>query len=205
MAASTRSIVPVADATGFANVVSGMTTDGRPLSDSNPLFAWNATQKGLQYEGTSGTVQPLGPAMPFGHMGRTQGFQALTASDQLIIMAAGQVLLNGMTFDSATSSLVLPVTGYYALTIKGYASNGSAWNCGAKIRVNATTYTGVGTTFWKANANDAFSSATATKLFNAGDKLSVWCASVEGAASANTWGSSGFDGIYLEAGWVSGA
>jgi hypothetical protein len=175
------------------------------LSDSNPLFAWNATQKGLQYEGTSGTVQPLGPAAPFGHMGRTQGFLPVANTPVLVVCAAAQILLNGMTFDSATSSLVIPVTGYYQVTVRGYASGGTTWNCNSTIRIAATTYIGVGVTIYKFDANDNYAGATGVKLFNAGDKLSQWCASLESAASANTWGSTGFDGAYTEVMWVSGA
>lgn len=47
LAGSIRSVSPVANAAAAATIASAMSTDGRPVSDTNPLVTWDATLKQL--------------------------------------------------------------------------------------------------------------------------------------------------------------
>lgn len=203
-AASVRSIVPVAFDGAFSTVVSGMATDGRPVSDTNPLFAWNANDKGLQYQGTAGVMLPLGPAVPFGHMGRTAGFQTLTPSAQTVGMAAAQVLLNGMTFDATHNALKVPVTGYYRITQRCYAIGGTAWCLNSYPNINGTANSGAGISLWKADSQDYYSGASIIRLLNANDYVNITAYASSGTPGS-TWGTTGNDGVWLELEWVQGA
>jgi hypothetical protein len=142
-------------------------------------------------------------AKPFGHMGRTQGFQVVnTAAIQKVIFVAAQQLKGGVTFDSASSSLIVPVTGTYRVTIKGYATGPSGYVAGFYSWINdALPAARASITFWKADSQDYQQSGSVTIPLNAGNKVQLGAnTSVAGAGS--TWGTSGYDGAWLELEWM---
>jgi hypothetical protein len=139
---------------------------------------------------------------PFGHMGRTQGFQAVSNTNNSIIgFTAAQILHGGVTFDAANNALIVPISGYYRVNIKGYASGGTApymmtflaYRNGASLSEHFTVS--------KPDGNDMCSSASGIVSLNAGDKITEYCAS-NPAAGSNTWGTNGFNGTFIEIEWV---
>lgn len=59
LSSSIRSVVSVTDRSAGDTVAAAMATDGRPVSDTNPLVIWNQTRKALETKGTSGWNQAL--------------------------------------------------------------------------------------------------------------------------------------------------
>jgi hypothetical protein len=58
----------------------------------------------------------LSTTAPFGHMGRTGGFQAIGGNDVGVVMAGAQRLVGGMTFEAASAGrLVVPIAGRYMI------------------------------------------------------------------------------------------
>ena len=151
---------------------------------------------GATYDATkwSGFVRP------FGHMGRTASFGNASANGTIVVMDAAQDLKGGMTFDNATDSLVIPLTGMYRVTVKPYLSGGSGYSGFAKAQRNLTDISGSFTNLWKANNADYMWTAYTVKGYNAGDKINLIVGSEAGAGSF--WGTDGYNGCYLEVEYV---
>ena len=60
-----------------------------------------------------------GGAMPFGHVGLLSGNQ--NVNNAKLTFSAAQILRSGMTFNDTTDALVVPVAGYYRLSVRGYS------------------------------------------------------------------------------------
>lgn len=134
---------------------------------------------------------------PFGHMGKTNASQSLVSPVKVVFTQA-QILRGGMTFDATDSGrLVLPLAGLYRLTLRGFAT-GAAANRNRyyviKNGVVATPVAGCDLTFDKATGDDFGQSCSGSDYFAAGDKLGVY-----GVSPVSTWGTTGFNGIFLEA------
>lgn len=133
--------------------------------------------------------------VPFGHMGRTQGFQA-GGTTAKVVMAAAQELKGGMTFDATEFALVIPKTGRYFVNIKGYFSgDASNINIAGILRNNVEggIYQGVQVASVKNNAADISLKSSTILPFTAGDKISLFQTSPQSA-----WGTNGYNGSYLE-------
>lgn len=196
LSSSIRSVVSAANDAAVTTIISGMTTDGRTPSDASPLFVYNQNRAGLQWVGTAGVQMPLVGAIPFGHMGKTNGFQTVTSA-ATVVMGAGQVLRAGMTFNSANNALVVPIAGLYRVTCQSYFSGAATGTNLAWIYQNAAQ-TGINTRFIAANNADVASSCTGVIAAAANDQFSV---QAQGPQSA--WGgSSGYSGFYLEVEYV---
>jgi hypothetical protein len=139
---------------------------------------------------------------PFGHLGMTSGFFVPGAGGQPP-MDAAQILRGGMAFDAATDSLVVPKDGLYRITAPIYSS-GFGW--GTQIAViicdpaaaGASFQTGLNTRFFKEQGNDTPDTGgliSGTLDLNAGDKIYIQCFFT---GLVSTWGTSGFDGTFLE-------
>lgn len=137
---------------------------------------------------------------PFGHMGRTSGFQAMAGTGNIVAMAAAQDLAGGMTFEDATDSLVVPKTGRYRITVKGMATGGGGTIAWAKCQKNLLDLAGTYTTTWKADNGDVHWSHTVTRPLTAGDKVNL--INGNGSGTLSTWGTNGYDGTYLELAWA---
>jgi hypothetical protein len=151
---------------------------------------------------------PTATRRPFGHIGRTLAFQTINnyATPQLVQMNAAQDLVGGVTFDAATYALTVPVAGRYRLTHHLYATGSAGVPAQGDITINSTTWpTDTATTragafalFWKADANDYIAVGSVVRTLAAGDKLRAFFGSL-----SNTWGTTGYNGAWLEAEFVS--
>lgn len=141
------------------------------------------------------------PAMgnrPFGHMGRTGGSQSIGTTPATVVMDAAQALRGGMTFDNATDSLVVPLTGLYQIVVKMYttgAATGKHSLSVSKVGSGGATIPGCAVQVNKTDNSDWFSTTVVSASLTAGDKL--YLAAAASTASA-TYGSNGYDGTFLE-------
>lgn len=136
---------------------------------------------------------------PFGHLGKTNGFQSL-ATPAKVTFTAAQILRGGMTFDDAADALVLPVAGLYRLTCRGYASGSTAVRNRFYLIKNGVTtdpVAGADMTFDKGTSDDFAQSCTGSAIFAAGDKIAMFASS-----PVSTWGTSGYNGAFIEAEYV---
>lgn len=81
--------------------------------------------------------------VPFGHMGRTAGFQsgAGGSTEAIVVMNAAQKLRGGMTFNNTANALVVPRAGIYNVRIRPYFSGAETSICIAKPRFGGTVTT----------------------------------------------------------------
>lgn len=138
---------------------------------------------------------------PFAHMGRTAGFQGgFTTSVQTAVQfSAAQKLHGGFTFDAANNALVVPTTGSYRVTVSGmYTGTAGNLNIAVAWKNNpSTTNVGGVASGPKPDGNDVRNTATAIVDLVAGDKIGL----VQQTA-AQAWGTTGYDGSYVEVEWV---
>lgn len=146
---------------------------------------------------------------PFGHVGCTDGFQAIGASlsnGAYVVFSAAQELVGGMTFSNANDALVVPIAGRYLITGKWYATGGSLYQVIGDVTINnnaippaAGNRAGCQTTFWKQDSGDYVGGISVVRRLAAGDNLRLWMAL---GAAASTYGTTGYNGSYLEALYV---
>lgn len=142
---------------------------------------------------------------PAGHMGKTGGFQAgsgnLTGVTQ--VMAQAQLLKGGVTYDNTNNALVIPKDGTYRITVQGMTSGATSATNITKAQVRRGTANpvdiGAPATGPKPDNQDVRYSATSMVPLLAGDKISLLQAS-----NASSWGTTGYDGSYVEVDWVTG-
>jgi hypothetical protein len=135
----------------------------------------------------------FGARVPFGHMGKVDGFQTLGALAKVTFTAA-QKLQGGVTFNNANDELVVPVAGQYRLTAQFYTTgNGSGAQIGA-LYVN-TGQIGITTRHTKVAFEDAQSTCGGVYTLAANDAVSI---SAQGTAEVSTWGTGSHNGTWLE-------
>lgn len=146
--------------------------------------------------------------VPYGHMGKTNGFQQLSGSGAIVIMDAAQELRGGMTFDNATDSLVIPVTGRYRAHVRGYFSGTTSGLNVARLFLNGvaadSTVRGgvldkVGCQAVKTDSGDIYHGNSAVVPLTVGDKVALGMYS-----GVSAWGTNGYNGSYLEIEYVGG-
>lgn len=134
--------------------------------------------------------------VPFGHAGRAAGFQTGLSGGGYVGLAS-QELAGGMTFEAANNALVVPLAGRYLVVLKSYFS-GTTGLCEARVTINDTANPpgayAVNTTFDKTSTQDDARGVTATYMLTAGAKLRFWA-----KTPASVWGTSGYDGAFIEA------
>jgi hypothetical protein len=97
LAGSIRSIVPVADQVTGDIVAAAMATDGRPVTDSNPLITWQADTQAINIKGAAGwhpkytVVAPLSPTS----WTTTGNFYLLPFGDRTLVTATLTVARTG--------------------------------------------------------------------------------------------------------------
>jgi hypothetical protein len=144
---------------------------------------------------TNAVITQLAPnafATPFGHMGKTNGFQTISTS-ATVVMNAAQELVGGVTYNNTNNALVVPVAGRYQVTVCFYTSGGVGYGTGAIMKNGVSTGI-VARVQQTSGANDMASSMTGQVPLAAGDQLSI-----VGGFPFNTYGSTGYNGTYLEA------
>lgn len=135
--------------------------------------------------------------IPYGHMGRTAGFQDLTTNTP-IVMNAAQELRGGMTYDNAANALVLPVTGRYLINLKGFFSGGMSNINQVGILINgdpdlngvSQKLTASGS---KASSADIAVTSSGILYLSKGTKIAVCQTS-----SVSAWGVTGYNGTCIE-------
>jgi hypothetical protein len=141
-------------------------------------------------------------------MGRTGGFQA-TGANVVVIMDAAQELRGGMTFDNATDSLVVPITGRYRAHLKGYLSGSTSSVNTIRVYVNGVIgdgslrggiYEKLISSVVKTDSADIYHHSSGVIPLNAGDKVSLGIYS-----AVSVWGTNGYNGAYLELEYVGGS
>lgn len=141
--------------------------------------------------------------VPFGHAGITSGFVSLVSTNGVYVPLASQLLKNGMTF--AGNGLVVPKSGLYQITARGYFTGGTAYQGAWAPTVNSTALPlaasaeTIGTGgMWKQDSADYQGWATGHRQLNAGDTIRLWMQS-----AASTYGNTGYNGSYIEVRYVS--
>jgi hypothetical protein len=173
-----------------------------PGTDEAPAgpyaFETLATDVETTVKGIDDRVEFLESVNPLGHMGRTAGFQNISG-DTRVSMDSAQVLRGGMAFSNSLDALVVPLTGYYYVSIHLYASGAPGVYYRGRVSKNAgAAFIGPKVAFWKEDGNDYFQSASSLVLLNEGDSLSLRV-SAGAAGTVNVWGTTGFDGCFIEA------
>ncbi|WP_156380232.1 hypothetical protein [Arthrobacter sp. Soil762] len=135
---------------------------------------------------------------PMGHMGKTDGFQAITSLAKNTFSAA-QILRGDVTFSNADDALVIGTTGIYRINFQVYATGDGAGTQKGIVYVG-NTQIGIGTRYFKEAFTDTVSHGTGLYLLTAGDKVSLH--SEHAGASLSSWGSTGYNGTYLEVEYI---
>lgn len=140
------------------------------------------------------------PSWPFGHAGRTGGFQDISggwaSEDGRYATLTAQALRGGMTFSS--NGLVIPRRGLYQITANGYWSGGGGYTGLVSPVLNSTsTPPSTGARLCsaygdKGSAQDANGFVQVTRALNAGDAIRLWL-----LGPNSTWGTNGYDGAFL--------
>lgn len=141
-----------------------------------------------KWKGMSGEV-------PFGHMGRTQGFQA-GGTISKIVMAAAQELKGGMGFSNTTWELIIPKAGRYLTSVKGYFSGDASNINHVGILVNGVDsgiYQGAQVAGVKQGSADISLRGSIILPFALNDRIALFQTS-----SQSAWGTTGYNGSFLE-------
>ncbi|ALY09277.1 hypothetical protein FDG92_gp05 [Arthrobacter phage Jasmine] len=134
---------------------------------------------------------------PFGHIGRTAGFQTINGVDVGVIITAAQEL-RGMVFETSSAGrLVIPKTGKYEIRTKIYATGGAAAKFGGGAFVNSVPIVGTTSVSWKGDTNDYITHTTVTYDLNENDRIGLGM-----TFTSSTWGTDGYNGSWLEVKYV---
>ena len=132
---------------------------------------------------------------PFGHAGRTAGFQTIGGTDVAVTITQ-QKLIGGLTFESASGGrFVIPIAGRYRLTAHVYATNGSGYTAEGGVYVDSVKKQT--TKYWKADGTDFYQTTSVTLDLTVGQKVGLGMTSTQ-----STWGTTGYDGAWLEVQYV---
>lgn len=197
-AASIRDVVQVANRGEADTIAANMTTDGRPVSDANLLIVFNNETKNLEIKDSSGW-RPMVSTAPMGHMGLTSGFQNIAGGvGGKLTCDSAQILRGGITFNNTLDALIVPYTGLYRFNMRVLATGGGTpWVAQAWLTQN-TVQTGIYTFFTKADGRDYTDAASGIMPLTAGDAMGMYMAFLGGAGTPSTYGTTGYNGTYLE-------
>lgn len=137
----------------------------------------------------------------YGHAGLTQGFVPVPQGGQTLVPLAvsAQALSGGVTFNTSLRQLVVPVDGLYQITCHMYGSGTSSGWMNQRLRL--TTNPAGNSVFCvvqmhKNSANDITGGASALVRLPAG--AGVYMQGISSAAGFQAWGTTGFNGSYME-------
>lgn len=140
-------------------------------------------------------------AVPYGHAGRTGGFQALSGL-QTVQMDMAENLKGGVTFDNAADCLVVGVAGYYTAMAQGYFSGTVAGGDIAlmqKIRASNGSVKQLCRGSVPPISSDTCVNLVKVEWFDVGDKLRLDCQT----GGQQVWGTDGTNGCWIELAWYS--
>lgn len=180
------------------------------ITPSGLIFAANVahTSSSVSFVTDIDKWNGIGTDVPYGHMGRTAGFQALGGNNATVQMDIAQELRGGMTFDNPNDSLVIPVTGRYRAKTKGYFTGSTATVNSVRLYVNGVlgdgnlrggVYEKLGISTEKNSSADIYIQASGIVPFNKGDKVAL-CQN----SAVSCWGTNGFNGSGIEIEYVGG-
>lgn len=135
---------------------------------------------------------PLGGALIMGHRGRTALAQATTGTPVELVSPTAQIRRGGV-LDVGDSGLSVPVGGYYRLTGHLYTTGPPSAYVAMGIRVSGTSLFDISTP--KPEGFDQRASGSSITAAMAGEVVTAWPYS---AAATNVWGSTGFNGTFIE-------
>lgn len=96
---------------------------------------------------------------------------------------------------SGSNALIVPKAGRYTLTAKAYVTGGTGYNSFGRLRVDGTQVEQAVT--WKHNTDDYSYFLTRTMLLSAGAQVTM------SMGNGSTWGTSGYNGSWIEVLWVA--
>lgn len=141
--------------------------------------------------------------VPFGHMGRTAGFQTLS-SMTTVVMNAAQELKGGVTYDNTNNALIVPTAGRYMVNMKGYFSGSASRQNVIGLLVNGAESTPLGNQMTSAGSKDDSADiaikTSGVMTFAKNDKLSLYATSYAGSI----WGTNGYNGCFLQILYIGG-
>lgn len=141
----------------------------------------------------------LGTAVPFGHAGKTNGFQTINGSDVAVVLNVAQKLKGGMTFETSSGGrLVIPITGQYEVRVKGYVSESSGYDWMAAAYKNSVQMEETEIFEYKQTTSDYKDYSFATVDLAAGDRIGLGMT----LPNRKTWGTNGYNGTWLEVKYV---
>lgn len=179
-------------------VVNDAERDAIPSPGTGMVIARLDAHAGLQYWNGTAWIG-VASLMPFGHMGKTNGFQSINPA-ATVVMTQAQELRGGMTFDDATDSLVVPIDGLYRCTAKLYTTGGGTGKCGLSVVTTPTRASGSHIQVYKHDGTDWYGTNTSTMNLVAGDKVNILAS---GTTSVSTWGTDGYNGAFLELEYIA--
>jgi len=137
----------------------------------------------------------------YGHAGLTQGFVPVPQGGQTLVPlpVSAQALNGGVTFNTSLRQLVVPVDGLYQITTHMYGSGTSSGWMNQRLRL--TTNPAGNSVFavvqmHKNSTNDVTGGASALVRLPAG--AGVYMQGISSAAGFQAWGTTGFNGSYME-------
>ena len=186
-------VVSVADRTEADSIASALAAAGWPVTDARPLYVWNLSTNSLEVKVTAGWK---GGIKPFGHMGKTDGFQPFTGGPNRVTFGAAQILRGGVTFSDTDDALVVPVAGLYRITAQFYTTGTGGGTELGLLYTNSVNQTGITTRHYKEPNNDTQSTCTGVIQLAAGDKVQMYAQLV--GTSVSTWGTASHNGDWVE-------
>jgi hypothetical protein len=188
-------IVPVASDAAGDTIATARAAAGFPVTDARPLFVYNTVTKTARVKDSGGWRNLAdGLTKTFAHVGRTGSFQTATGG-VTVVYPTPQYMFGGITWDSASNQLVVPVAGYYRVNAQYYFTGATgAVGTGYLYKNTANTQPiGSRVALWKADSADYIGSASGIILLAAGDKVGTWI-----NYSSSTWGTDGWNGTFME-------
>lgn len=129
LSSSIRSIVPVPDQATGDTIAAAMATDGRAVSDTNPLVTWQADQQAINIKGTNGwhpkyTTQPV-----FSPIGWTNSgtYYLLPFGDRTLVTFSGYIYRNGSTINVSAGASYLNLLQVAPSTVWSAIAGNISW------------------------------------------------------------------------------
>lgn len=139
--------------------------------------------------------QPV--AGPFGHAGRTGGFQSFGQ----VTLSAAQQSGGGIVYTSSSGTgLRVPYTGLYDVRIRGYFTGPNPGRCTTQFTINGAGNNRVAGNMWKGDNSDMRFDNSAIVSLNANDVVGMLTA---GPTDDSHWGTDGYNGCWVEVRFVS--
>lgn len=163
----------------LSNVTDPMTGTFAHDESDNTVYRWDG----------SAWVEHRQPR-PFGHAGHTTGFQDISESGNIVTLDTLYDARGGMSLSD--NGIVVPRAGLYRITAQAYFSGTGGVDGWWHVEVNGSD-AGARGRLWKETSQDYINGSTVTRSLASGDIVRLWH-----AYTGNTWGTTGYDGAYLE-------